>query len=127
MSDWKEIRKRKLEENLTEPTTSSKFSKLDPDVIELSDDDTPKEKILETIELFGEDTNKQQTPRPTCPYGLSCYRKNPIHLKEFSHPLSLETTVDQESKCLFKFTSINRLNNNTNSVGLRGKIVKLKT
>ncbi len=125
MSDWKEIRKRKLEENLTEPTTSSKFSKLDPDVIELSDDDTPKEKILDTIELLSdEDTNKQQTPKPTCPYGLSCYRKNPIHLKEFSHPISLETTVDQDSKSLFKFTSINRLNNNANSVSLRSKIVK---
>ena len=25
-------------------------------------------------------------PRPPCPYGAVCYRKNPAHFKEFSHP-----------------------------------------
>jgi len=24
--------------------------------------------------------------RPVCKYGASCYRKNPDHLKQFSHP-----------------------------------------
>ena len=25
---------------------------------------------------------------PMCPYGARCYRKNPLHLKEFLHPIS---------------------------------------
>lgn len=24
--------------------------------------------------------------KPTCKYGASCYRKNPDHLKQYSHP-----------------------------------------
>ncbi|XP_042224593.1 tyrosyl-DNA phosphodiesterase 1-like isoform X2 [Homarus americanus] len=34
-------------------------------------------------------TNSPKTPpkkRPPCEYGSSCYRKNPLHLKEFYHP-----------------------------------------
>ena len=27
-----------------------------------------------------------RTPRPSCPYGAGCYRKNPLHRQEESHP-----------------------------------------
>ena len=27
-----------------------------------------------------------QPAKKSCPYGASCYRKNPVHFKEFSHP-----------------------------------------
>lgn len=38
-------------------------------------------------------SNKESYPKPekklpVCPYGSKCYRKNPIHLKEYFHPRS---------------------------------------
>ncbi|KAL8572703.1 hypothetical protein ACOMHN_049832 [Nucella lapillus] len=39
----------------------------------------------------------QTAPKP-CPYGASCYRKNPAHLAEFSHlPTTVKTTDDGTS------------------------------
>ncbi|KAI3383281.1 hypothetical protein SNEBB_009976 [Seison nebaliae] len=29
---------------------------------------------------------------PECPYGILCYRKNPVHFQEYSHPFRHETT-----------------------------------
>ncbi len=31
-------------------------------------------------------TNSDEDARPMCMYGLTCYRKNPAHFKEFKHP-----------------------------------------
>ncbi|XP_062503804.1 aprataxin and PNK-like factor [Corticium candelabrum] len=33
-----------------------------------------------------EEEEAEAKPRAPCQYGASCYRKNPIHFKEFSHP-----------------------------------------
>lgn len=30
--------------------------------------------------------NGKQHKRPWCQYGEKCYRKNPVHFKEFRHP-----------------------------------------
>lgn len=34
--------------------------------------------------------NYEQPPygAPPCPYGINCYRRNPTHFKQFSHPPS---------------------------------------
>ena len=31
---------------------------------------------------------------PSCPYGKKCYRKNPVHFKEYTHPDSDDTDED---------------------------------
>ena len=33
-----------------------------------------------------DDTLASTSALPMCPYGSKCYRKNPMHFKEFSHP-----------------------------------------
>ncbi|XP_064172697.1 aprataxin and PNK-like factor isoform X1 [Anguilla rostrata] len=39
-------------------------------------------------------------PRPPCPYGKDCYRKNPVHFKESSHPgdSDYQEEEDEEEK-----------------------------
>lgn len=32
----------------------------------------------------------KEAPKPVCKYGSSCYRKNPRHLKTYSHPCEVE-------------------------------------
>jgi hypothetical protein len=48
-------------------------------------------------EEYGEFFRSQNSPesqaeqvdtRPVCKYGTECYRKNPVHFKEFLHPWS---------------------------------------
>lgn len=33
-----------------------------------------------------DDSNTTKSKQPVCKYGASCYRRNPDHLKQFSHP-----------------------------------------
>lgn len=35
---------------------------------------------------------------PICPYGARCYRKNPEHLKEFSHSTKVDDSNSKDSK-----------------------------
>ena len=35
--------------------------------------------------------------KPVCPYGNKCYRKNPIHFKEYDHPAAKAATSDSSS------------------------------
>lgn len=35
--------------------------------------------------------------KPLCPYGPSCYRKNPVHFKEYSHDLSASASASLDS------------------------------
>ena len=51
----------------------------------MSDDDGPPAK-------------KAKTDLPPCPYGANCYRKNPVHFKEFSHPKKGDDTPDKAVK-----------------------------
>lgn len=39
--------------------------------------------MIKLIDLVKKSTDK---PRPVCSYGASCYRKNPAHRAEQSHP-----------------------------------------
>ena len=36
------------------------------------------------------------TTLPTCPYGASCYRKNPQHFKEYSHASSSKASTSSK-------------------------------
>ena len=42
----------------------------------------------EVVEEDGEadKENRREVPRPSCSYGASCYRKNPVHRREEAHP-----------------------------------------
>ena len=45
-------------------------------------------------------TKKKAAPLKECPYGARCYRKNPDHFVEFSHPkkAKVEDTKDSDPK-----------------------------
>ena len=43
--------------------------------------------------LLEEDKKTPSKKLPTCQYGVSCYRKNPSHFKEFSHSGNITITV----------------------------------
>ena len=49
----------------------------------------------------GEDASVSKKMRieskPLCPYGNKCYRKNPIHFKEYDHPAAKAATSDSSS------------------------------
>ena len=30
--------------------------------------------------------DEDESSKPVCPYGASCYRKNPAHRREYAHP-----------------------------------------
>ena len=42
-------------------------------------------------------TDLTAAPKKLCPYGASCYRKNPAHFAEFSHPGDPDWTVSTSS------------------------------
>ena len=52
---------------------------VDTDLPQLNRNDTVK--ITETS-----DERYKRKPQIPCQYGLKCYRKNPSHFEEFSHP-----------------------------------------
>lgn len=45
------------------------------------------------------------TPKRPCPYGLNCYRKNPVHLNEFSHPRDGHAATKDSSAAMAAFDS----------------------
>ncbi|XP_077979334.1 uncharacterized protein LOC144434691 [Glandiceps talaboti] len=51
----------------------------------------PAKKKRKTDKL--NDSANDKINLPTCPYGASCYRKNPAHFKEYSHPKNTPTTA----------------------------------
>ena len=38
-------------------------------------------------------SEERAMPRPVCPYGAQCYRVNPVHLRQFQHPLQTVGTM----------------------------------
>lgn len=59
---------------------SSSATSLSSDVIEISEHDQLTGSQSQSVEKV------QGDKRPVCRYGSECYRKNPDHLKEYSHP-----------------------------------------
>ena len=37
------------------------------------------------LEEEEEEEEEEEGDKPECPYGTSCYRKNPLHHKQYSH------------------------------------------
>lgn len=74
MEDWKSIRKRKLDTESEEKSTTPKQQKTD-EIIILND--SPEDSEPEN------DLN--QNNLPVCSYGSDCYRKNEAHLANFYH------------------------------------------
>ncbi|XP_067119819.1 aprataxin and PNK-like factor [Centruroides vittatus] len=72
-SDWEtENRKKKLPKKSRRGKT--RFSK------DISDDDDDDDEIEEAF------SSKNRRRRKPCSYGKECYRKNPIHFEDYSHP-----------------------------------------
>ncbi|KAI8787957.1 tyrosyl-DNA phosphodiesterase 1 [Biomphalaria glabrata] len=75
----------------SEDTDGESDSKLDGsnDLFDASDKDSNR-----SVDVSGdkasnkESYQKPEKKLPVCPYGSKCYRKNPIHLKEYFHPRS---------------------------------------
>ena len=68
-----------------------------------------KRKYAETIDLTDDSDVAQKSE---CKYGSKCYRKNPDHLAEFSHPALVETaSASKQNKIIinpkYYFTKIN--------------------
>ncbi|KAL9953010.1 hypothetical protein ACROYT_G040357 [Oculina patagonica] len=63
-----------------------------------SDDDDIKPASKKRVEAKtpGKDTSKA-TKLPVCPYGSKCYRKNPAHFKEYTHPSKDDANDDGEA------------------------------
>ncbi|RXG60104.1 Tyrosyl-DNA phosphodiesterase 1 [Armadillidium vulgare] len=85
----------------------------------VSDSDTDEENesdisvVKDTNSLNGKDSGKESaSKRPVCQYGSKCYRKNPIHQKEYYHP-----SEESEKQDSFGSDSIKRrkLYSNTGS------------
>ena len=38
------------------------------------------------------------TSKPLCKYGAKCYRKNPEHLEQFTHPSTRESEVETDQR-----------------------------
>ncbi|KAB7497670.1 Tyrosyl-DNA phosphodiesterase 1 [Armadillidium nasatum] len=85
----------------------------------VSDSDTDEENesnisvLKDTHGLNGKDSGKESAvKRPICQYGSKCYRKNPIHQKEYYHP-----SEESEKQDSFGSDSIKRrkLYSNTSS------------
>ena len=53
--------------------------------ITISDDSDNDIKIIKTDDI-------DQNNIPLCKYGIDCYRTNPDHLKEYSHPFGMKLT-----------------------------------
>lgn len=49
-----------------------------------------KSEDSDIIEISDEESSKPSSSKPACKYGSKCYRKNPDHHKEFSHPVNEE-------------------------------------
>ena len=49
------------------------------------------------------DTSSPKLQKTPCKYGLKCYRKNPSHFEEFSHPgdFSLWCCISENMNCIF--------------------------
>ncbi|KAJ8246168.1 hypothetical protein GJAV_G00264460 [Gymnothorax javanicus] len=43
-------------------------------------------------------TEAKAPPRPPCPYGKECYRKNPVHFQECSHPGDQDYTEGEDEE-----------------------------
>ncbi|KAF2078222.1 hypothetical protein CYY_000512 [Polysphondylium violaceum] len=59
-----------------------------------------KRKAIDSDEKV-EEKKKKKDELPVCPHGASCYRKNPTHFQEYSHPWNEKKSVsddDQETK-----------------------------
>jgi hypothetical protein len=76
-----EIDAKKKDQNSNEDT--------EDDIIELKDENDVVEKKAKS----------SRSDRPPCVYGSNCYRTNPLHLAEYSHPSKEESSID-----LFKET-----------------------
>ncbi|KAB7500789.1 Tyrosyl-DNA phosphodiesterase 1 [Armadillidium nasatum] len=73
----------------------------------VSDSDTDEEKesnisvLKDTHGLNGKDSGKESAvKRPICQYGSKCYRKNPIHQKEYYHPSEESEKQEKDSRTL---------------------------
>lgn len=42
--------------------------------------------------------SSESSAKPVCKYGKDCYRKNPIHLQEFSHPNNNDEAIPKKAK-----------------------------
>jgi len=73
------MRLKKIED---EERISQEVSKRLQEVEKQKKDDDKKRKREEPEPML----KKKSQPRPICQYGIECYRKNPQHFKEMSHP-----------------------------------------
>ncbi|XP_062866695.1 aprataxin and PNK-like factor isoform X2 [Trichomycterus rosablanca] len=86
--DVQEIKKKKDEEreqNRTESTLKSRTGS-SASAVESSDNSQEDKKSSENGQQPAMNTKTKVQHRTPCPYGASCYRKNPIHFQECSHP-----------------------------------------
>ena len=61
-------------------STSNRKRKLsNTSIVSINDNDSDDD-----VKIIKIDQN--ESTKPTCKYGHDCYRKNPDHLNEFSHP-----------------------------------------
>ncbi|CAF2932977.1 unnamed protein product [Rotaria sp. Silwood2] len=86
--------------SVTNPSKSSVTKSFDSDSSDGFDSVSTKKSrhkyLLLIIVYIGNLVKSSDKPRPVCPYGASCYRKNPLHRTEQSHPD--DSDYDDEKK-----------------------------
>jgi hypothetical protein len=105
------------------------MEKLKKRKLQHEDNDTSNKCAKTEIIHFSDDS--ETSILPECKYGSDCYRKNPVHLAEFSHlnapklTESCNSTQKNQTKKLFYLTKIHnvknqKLINEKNSISLSG-------
>jgi len=79
------LRKRKKEEAKDLSETNEEAKLLSPRAVEESNNGTD-EKDEDHRRILSKGMTTEDDPRPLCCYGKSCYRKNPVHFREYRHP-----------------------------------------
>ena len=83
---------------------------IDPSELQDSDEETPKKKKKNKVPqaqgravVQGQQAQVQKAPgRPKCSYKENCYRKNPVHFQQESHPgLLIISYVFSKSQILY--------------------------
>ena len=78
-----ENRKRKLDLDTSQEIVDVVVKKQ----IQASNNDSDEDIIVLNKEIEEVERKKPSSLiKPPCEYGSDCYRKNPVHLSEFSHP-----------------------------------------